>query len=66
MVFLFHKVGIKAVYGVKYDPKSPEFWQKIGLPMNSADETYICMGVKASNYFMPKETLSDKGRRTHG
>merc|ERR1719282_337284 len=23
--------------------------------------TYVCIGVKASNYFMPKETLSDKG-----
>merc|ERR1711976_1016282 len=22
---------------------------------------YICIGVKASNYFMPKETLSEKG-----
>eukprot|EP00392_Amoebophrya_sp_AT5.2_P019245 g20007.t1 len=54
------KVGIKTVYGVKYDPKSSEFWQKVGLP-NGADESYICMGVKASNYFMPKETLSDKG-----
>ncbi|CAD7923099.1 unnamed protein product [Amoebophrya sp. A25] len=55
------QVGIKTVYGIKYEPKSAEFWQKIGLSMNGADETYICMGVKASNYFMPKETLSDKG-----
>jgi len=52
--------NIKTVYGVKYEPNSPEFWKKIGLP-NGADETYICMGVKASNYFMPRETLSDKG-----
>merc|ERR1712151_685482 len=48
------------VYGVKYEPKSSEFWNKVGLP-NGADESYICMGVKASNYFMPPETLSDKG-----
>lgn len=54
------KVGIKTVYGVKYDPKSQDFWNKIGLP-KGADETYVCMGVKASNYFMPAETLSDKG-----
>merc|ERR1719247_3669756 len=47
-------------WGVKYEPNNPEFWSKIGLP-GGADETYICMGVKASNYFMPKETLSDKG-----
>jgi NADH dehydrogenase FAD-containing subunit len=52
--------GIKTVYGVKYEPQSKAFWEKIGLP-NGADETYICMGVKASNYFMPRETLSDKG-----
>jgi len=54
------KKGINTVYGVKYEPKSAEFWQKIGLP-EGADETYICMGVKASNYFLPKEVLSDKG-----
>ncbi len=54
------RVGIKPVYDVKYDPKSKDFWNKIGLP-NGADATYFCMGVKASNYFMPPETLSDKG-----
>merc|ERR1712232_1183767 len=54
------KVGIKMVYGIKYEPKNPEFWKKVGMP-GGADETYICMGVKASNYFMPKEVLSDKG-----
>jgi len=52
--------NIKMHWGIKYEPNSPEFWKKIGLP-NGADETYICMGVKASNYFMPKNTLSDKG-----
>ena len=37
-----------------------EFWKQIELP-NGADEIYVCIGVKASNYFMPAETLSDKG-----
>jgi hypothetical protein len=55
-----HASGIKEVYSCKYEPKSDEFWKKIGLP-NGADESYICIGVKASNYFMPKETLSDGG-----
>jgi len=53
-------VGIKEFYSLKYEPKNSEFWNKIELP-NGADITYVCMGVKASNYFMPKETLSDKG-----
>merc|ERR1712107_901155 len=36
------------------------FWKKIELP-GGADDSYVCIGVKASNYFMPKETLSEKG-----
>merc|ERR1712014_30745 len=52
--------GIKQFYGLKYDPKSDEFWKKIELP-DGADEIYVCIGVKASNFFMPAETLSDKG-----
>merc|ERR1712113_826597 len=52
--------GIKEFYNLKYDPGSAEFWNKIELP-NKVDETYVCIGVKASNYFMPKEVLSDKG-----
>lgn len=47
-------------YEVKYDPQSKQFWQRVGLP-NRADETYTLSGVKHSNYFMPKKTLSDKG-----
>merc|ERR1712187_1095131 len=43
-----------------YDAKNPEFWKKIELP-NGADKEYVCIGVKASNYFMPPETLSEKG-----
>jgi len=53
-------VGIKEFYNLKYEPKSQEFWDKIEIP-KGADKTYVCMGVKASNFFMPKETLSDKG-----
>eukprot|EP00397_Hematodinium_sp_SG-2012_P021623 GEMP01022350.1.p1 GENE.GEMP01022350.1~~GEMP01022350.1.p1 ORF type:complete len:459 (+),score=103.00 GEMP01022350.1:146-1522(+) len=52
--------GIKCFYGVKYDPKDLKFWSNIELP-NGADEIYLCMGVKASSHFMPKDTLSDKG-----
>lgn len=52
--------GINVYYNTKYEPEKQEFWDKIGLP-NKADETYICMGVKASSYFMPPETLSEKG-----
>lgn len=55
-----HATGIKEFYSCKYDPKSPEFWKAIELP-DGTDETYVCIGVKASNYFMPKCTLSDKG-----
>jgi len=53
-------VGIKEFYGLKYEPKSADFWKAVELP-DKADFIYVCMGVKASNYFMPKETLSDKG-----
>merc|ERR1711920_684758 len=52
--------GIKQFYSTKYDAKSDEFWAKIGLPKR-VDKEYVCIGVKASNYFMPKETLSEKG-----
>jgi len=55
-----HAAGIKEFYNTKFDDKSAEFWKKIELP-DGADETYVCIGVKASNYFMPKEVLSDKG-----
>merc|ERR1711937_818958 len=52
--------GIKQFYNCKYDKASPEFWKSIELP-NGPDKEYVCIGVKASNYFMPKETLSEKG-----
>merc|ERR1719215_2323988 len=46
---------------MKYEKGNPEFWKKIDLPAEGPDKEYICIGVKASNYFMPKETLSEKG-----
>lgn len=52
--------GIREVYGKKYSPNSTTFWESIGMP-GGADETYICTGVRACNYFMPKSTLSDTG-----
>jgi len=54
------KKGIKQFYGMKYDAKSQEFWNSINLP-NKPDKEYVCIGVKASNYFMPTETTSEKG-----
>merc|ERR1712157_341485 len=41
--------------------KSAAYFTSIGLPEKGADKEYVCIGVKASNYFMPKETLSEKG-----
>jgi len=55
-----NKKGIKQFYNIKYEGKNPEFLKKIELP-NGPDKEYICIGVKASNYFMPSETLSEKG-----
>jgi len=54
------KHGIKQWYSLKYDGKNPDFWNQIQLP-GGPDKEYVCVGVKASNYFMPKETLSEKG-----
>lgn len=51
--------GINEVYGTKYAPKEDAFWEKIGCPKDAFQ--YVCIGVKASNYFMPKDTLSEKG-----
>jgi len=54
------KKGINTFYGLKYAPQDKTFLEKIKLP-NGPDFTYVCIGVKASNYFMPEETLSDVG-----
>merc|ERR1739845_238598 len=53
------KHKIHQYYSKKYE-KSTEFFSSIGLP-NGPDKEYVCIGVKASNYFMPTETLSEKG-----
>mmetsp|Transcript_52730 Transcript_52730/g.122716 ORF Transcript_52730/g.122716 Transcript_52730/m.122716 type:complete len:464 (-) Transcript_52730:44-1435(-) len=53
-------VGIKEHYCQKYTPQHQRFWENIGLP-KKASRTYTCIGVRASNFFMPKETLSEKG-----
>jgi len=53
-------VGINCVYSIKYAPDDKAFWKQISCE-GGVDKTYVCIGVKASNYFMPKETLSDKG-----
>jgi len=54
------KKQIKQTYSCKYEPNDSAFWVKVGFP-NKADKEYVCIGVKASNYFMPEETLSEKG-----
>jgi hypothetical protein len=54
------KKNIKQFYNTKYNKDDPAFWSAIELP-NKPDKEYVCIGVKASNYFMPKETLSEKG-----
>eukprot|EP00415_Alexandrium_ostenfeldii_P001617 UN1617 len=54
------KNKIEQFYEQPYEPKKDEFWAKIKLP-KKADKEYVCIGVKASNYFMPTETLSEKG-----
>ena len=37
-----------------------EFWKKIELP-GGTNDSYVCTGVKATNCFMPKKTLSERG-----
>jgi len=54
------KHGIKEHYNLKYNAKDPNFYSGIGLP-GGPDKEYICIGVKASNYFMPQEVLSERG-----
>ena len=52
--------GIKEFYECKYDPKNEEFWKRIELP-ECADDSYVWIGKKTSNYFIPKKTFSEKG-----
>jgi hypothetical protein len=55
------KHGIKQHYGQKYE-KTDEFFEKLGYGKGGRpDREFSCIGVKASNYFMPAETLSKVG-----
>jgi len=61
------QVKINQFYSTFYqteEPKQTEMRTKIKLP-NGADKTYVCMGVKSSNFFMPEETLSTRGGWIH-
>ena len=60
-----HASSIKDFYECKYDPKSEEFWKRIELP-GGADDSYVCIGVKTSNYFMQKKTFSEKSSNGGG
>jgi len=53
-------VGIKTFYNKKFAPNDSAFWESIEMP-GGPDCQYVCIGVKASNYFMPPETLSKVG-----
>jgi len=54
--------GIHCYWGKKYDPNSAEFMESIGFNNGSQpDKTYVCVGIKASNYMIPKECLNPKG-----
>eukprot|EP00429_Kryptoperidinium_foliaceum_P012755 CAMPEP_0176036974 /NCGR_PEP_ID=MMETSP0120_2-20121206/18314_1 /TAXON_ID=160619 /ORGANISM="Kryptoperidinium foliaceum, Strain CCMP 1326" /LENGTH=479 /DNA_ID=CAMNT_0017370361 /DNA_START=50 /DNA_END=1490 /DNA_ORIENTATION=+ len=52
--------GIREFYNLKYNSKDPDFFKGVGMP-NGPDKEYLCIGVKAANYFMPADTLSEKG-----
>jgi len=49
----------------KYETKksdSDAWYEEMGYGKGGRpDKEYVCVGVKASNYFMPPDTLSDKG-----
>jgi len=51
------KKKIKCFWETGYQPEKEEFWKSIDMA-DRPGKTYITMGVKASNYFMPAETLS--------
>lgn len=58
-------VGINQHYGAKYDDKNPDY-KALGFGDGRPQRSYDCRGVKASNYFMPDETLSGKGKGPGG
>ncbi|CAK0807913.1 unnamed protein product, partial [Prorocentrum cordatum] len=45
--------GIQTLYGVQYDPLSPQF--------QGFERVYVLQGPRHSNHFMPESTLSDWG-----
>jgi len=55
-----HSAGIAEFYEQKYVAGDTGFYKQIGMT-GVPDKEYVCIGVKASNYFMPKEVLSEKG-----
>jgi len=52
--------GIRTFYGVRHEPGSSAFWERIGLP-GRADVTYVLHGVAPRNSFMPEATVSARG-----
>ena len=57
--------GINEFYECMYDPKNEEFGKKIEL-RGGVDDSYVCIGVKDSNCYMPRKTLSEKGPGGNG
>lgn len=53
--------NIQQYYGKKF-ADSDDFYESIDYPPNARpDKSFDCRGVKASNFFMPKDALSGKG-----
>jgi hypothetical protein len=53
--------GINQHYNMKFEDTS-KFYESIGYAAGKRPtKSYDCRGVKASNYFMPEDTLSEKG-----
>jgi len=53
------KVGIKTVYGAKYNPFSDEGWKGVAGMTKKPDLIYVSTGFKASCYFMPKQVMTE-------
>jgi len=55
------RVKITQKYGTKKED-SDKWYAEMGWPKGTRpDKEYVCVGVKASNYFMPDSCLSEKG-----
>lgn len=58
--------GIEQFYETKY-ADNDTFYESVKYPRGQRpDKSYDCRGVKASNYFMPKDALSGKGEGPGG